>query len=108
METTLNQAMKEHGRLGAIGGLIVYAILGALPSLYVSSFGTVALLAWVTGSALEPSLLTRALIVIGSAAGFFIGAGIFALAGVAVGLAVGSVSEIWQEHKETQAKELTK
>lgn len=92
MKETTRDMMRAGTRIGALAGIGAFAIVGLLPAMYVSSFGTVALLAKLLGP-LGTGLAVRATIVIGTVAGVCFAAAMSAAVGAVAGNALGYVAD---------------
>jgi len=93
MKDTAKDMMRAGSKIGALGGLILFAILGLVPMVYIGSFGSVAALAWMTGGPIAPTLVMRALIVIGTVGAVLFAATLSTMAGAVLGTVLGYVAE---------------
>lgn len=106
MKETTRDMMRAGTRIGALAGLGAYIVLGLLPVMYVSSFGTVAALAAIFGP-LGTGLAIRAAIVIGTVAGVCFAGAMSAALGAIAGNALGYVADALSI-KEKEAATTTK
>ncbi len=88
-----NETVKTGMRMGAVVGGLVFAVAGIMPGFYFGSFGTLILLQKLMGS-VEPGLMVRAAIVIGSMVGIASAAAVSLVVGGLLGTAVGYVVSI--------------
>ncbi len=88
-----NETVKTGMRMGAVVGGLVFAVAGILPGFYFGSFGTLILLQKLMGS-VEPSLMVRAAIVMGSMVGIASAAAVSLVVGGLIGTAMGYVVSI--------------
>jgi len=92
MKETTRDMMRAGTRIGALAGLGAYIVVGLLPAMYVSSFGTVAAMAAIFGP-LGTGLAIRAAIVIGTVAGVCLAGAMSAAVGAVAGNALGYVAD---------------
>lgn len=107
MKETTRDMMKAGTRIGALAGIGAFAILGLLPAMYVSSFGTVAALAAIFGP-LGTGLAIRAIIVIGTVAGVCLAGAMSAAVGAIAGNALGYVADALSTKGKEAAHTATK
>ncbi|OGW40166.1 MAG: hypothetical protein A2010_02245 [Nitrospirae bacterium GWD2_57_9] len=85
-----NETIKTGMRIGATVGGMVFAVFGIMPGFYFGSFGTLILLQKLMG-AVEPTLLVRAAVVMGSMVGIASAAAVSLVVGGLAGTAMGYV-----------------
>ncbi|MBI5875148.1 MAG: hypothetical protein HZB81_04780 [Deltaproteobacteria bacterium] len=104
-KNTLNIGMK----IGATFGGIAFLIFGILPGFYFGGYGTLLLLTKLTGDAVAPTLLVRAILVAGITIGIFsIGAlslVVGAILGTAAGYIVNTISALVALSETKEAEE---
>ena len=84
-----NTTVKMGAKFGAILGAILYPFLGILPAFYFGSYGALILLSKLMGGTVEPSLVVRAVVVMGALVGLASAACLFLVVGGLVGTAIG-------------------
>jgi hypothetical protein len=93
MRGEMEKTVKVGTKIGALAGGILFLIFGLVPVFYIGSFGTVALLAYLTGGPVEAGLLMRALIVVGTVVALLCAAGVSIIAGSVAGTVLAYVAE---------------
>ena len=89
---TRQSAIRTGRNIGAILGGVAFLAVGLVPTFYIASMGSVALMASIVGP-LEPTVLVRMLIVAATAAGLLLAGTFFIIAGALIGVALAHVSE---------------
>ncbi len=84
-----NETVKTGMKIGASIGGVVFLVFGIMPGFYFGSFGTLILLQKLMGGTVEPTLIARAIIVMGIVVGIACAA--------AVCLVVGGLRARWRE-----------
>ncbi|HET8538632.1 MAG TPA: hypothetical protein VFL83_02050 [Anaeromyxobacter sp.] len=80
--------------VGAGIGLALFLAIALLPALLYGGYTGVLLAGGIFGTPVEPTLLARALIVFGMVLGVVAVGSLFAVAGAAVGAAVGTLTAV--------------
>src|SRR5512143_653856 len=95
MKTTLeiakNESVKAGMKIGATVGGLVFLVFGIMPGFYFGSFGTLILLQKLVGGAVAPTLIVRALIVMGILVGIACAATVCITVGGLLGTALGYI-----------------
>lgn len=96
MKTTLeivtkNESIKTGMKIGATVGGLVFLVFGIMPGFYFGSFGTLILLQKLVGGAVAPTLIVRALIVMGIMVGIACAATVCIMVGGLLGTALGYI-----------------
>jgi hypothetical protein len=97
-----NESVKTGMKIGATVGGLVFLVFGILPGFYFGSYGTLILLQKLMGGAIEPTLIVRAVIVMGSVVGIACAAAVSLVIGGLLGTALGyivSAPAALREHK---------
>ncbi len=84
-----NETIKTGMKIGATVGTIVFAVFGIMPGFYFGGFGTLILLQKLVGGAVEPTLLVRAVVVMGIAVGIACAATVSIVVGGLLGTLAG-------------------
>ncbi len=102
-----NETVKAGMKIGATVGGLVFLVLGIVPGFYFGSYGTLILLQKLMGGTVEPTLVVRAVVVMGIAVGISCAAAVSivvgGLLGTAIGFVVSSPAAI-REKKEAAVK----
>jgi len=98
-----NETVKTGMKIGATVGGLVFLVFGIMPGFYFGSYGTLILLQKLSGGAVEPSLIVRALIVMGIVVGITCAAAVCLVVGGLMGTAMGYVVSAPSAMKEKQA-----
>ncbi|HUJ16585.1 MAG TPA: hypothetical protein VL197_01195 [Nitrospirota bacterium] len=102
-----NETVKAGMKIGATIGGLVFLVLGIVPGFYFGSYGTLILLQKLSGGAVEPTLIVRAVIVMGIAVGIACAAAVSIVVGGLLGTAMGfvvSAPSALREKKEAAVK----
>ncbi len=102
-----NETVKAGMKIGATIGGLVFLVFGIVPGFYFGSYGTLILLQKLMGGTVEPSLLARAVIVMGIAVGIACAATVCIVVGGLAGTAMGyivSAPAALREKKEAAVK----
>ena len=84
-----NETVKAGMKIGATVGGLVFLVLGIVPGFYFGSYGTLILLQKLMGGTVEPTLIVRAVIVMGIAVGIACAAAVSIVVGGLLGTAMG-------------------
>jgi hypothetical protein len=98
-----NETVKTGMKIGATVGGLVFLVFGIMPGFYFGSYGTLILLQKLSGGAVEPTLITRALIVMGIVVGIACAAAVSLVVGGLLGTAMGYIVSAPSAVKEKQA-----
>src|SRR5574340_929971 len=102
-----NETIKAGMKIGATAGGLVFVVLGIVPGFYFGSYGTLILLQKLMGGPVEPTLIVRAVIVMGIAVGIACAAAVSIVVGGLLGTAMGfvvSAPAAMREKKEAAVK----
>src|SRR5512141_2022210 len=86
-----DETVKAGMKIGATVGGLVFLVFGIMPGFYFGSYGTLILLQKLMGGTVEPTLIARALIVMGIVVGIACAAAISLVVGGLLGTALGYV-----------------
>ena len=86
-----NETVKTGMKIGATVGGLVFLVLGIVPGFYFGSYGTLILLQKLMGGTVEPTLVVRAVIVMGIAVGIACAAAVCIVVGGLLGTALGYI-----------------
>jgi hypothetical protein len=86
-----NETVKAGMKIGATVGGLVFLVFGIMPGFYFGSFGTLILLQKLSGGTVEPTLIMRALIVMGIMVGIACAAAVCLVVGSLLGTAMGYI-----------------
>jgi len=98
-----NETVKTGMKIGATVGGLVFLVFGIMPGFYFGSYGTLILLQKLSGGAVEPTLIVRAMVVMGIAVGIACAAAVSIVVGGLLGTAMGFVVSAPSAMKEKQA-----
>jgi hypothetical protein len=84
-----NETVKAGMKIGATVGGLVFLVFGIMPGFYFGSYGTLILLQKLAGGAVEPTLIVRALIVMGIVVGISCAATVCLVVGGLLGTVAG-------------------
>ncbi len=102
-----NETIKAGMKIGATVGAIVFAVFGIMPGFYFGGYGTLILLQKLIGGAVEPTLIVRAIMVMGIAVGIACAAAVSLVVGGLLGTLAGylvSVPSMLLRPKEAESK----
>jgi hypothetical protein len=86
-----NETVKTGMKIGATVGGLVFLVFGIMPGFYFGSYGTLILLQKLMGGTVEPTLLVRAVIVMGIVVGIACAAAVSIVVGGLLGTLLGFV-----------------
>lgn len=86
-----NETVKTGMKIGATVGGLAFLVFGIMPGFYFGSYGTLILLQKLMGGTVEPSLLVRAVIVMGIVVGIACAAAVGIVVGGLLGTILGYV-----------------
>jgi hypothetical protein len=86
-----NETVKTGMKIGATVGGLVFLVFGIMPGFYFGSYGTLILLQKLSGGSVEPTLIVRALVVMGIAVGITCAAAVCLVVGGLLGTAMGFI-----------------
>lgn len=87
------KSLKVGTKIGALAGAIIFVVFGIVPGFYFGSYGTMVMLSHLTGGPVEPGLITRVAVVVGTLLGIFCMASVSIVVGSVVGTALAWVGE---------------
>jgi hypothetical protein len=102
-----NETVKTGMKIGATVGGLVFLAFGIMPGFYFGSYGTLIILQKLMGGAVEPTLIVRAVVVMGILVGIACAATVSIVVGGLLGTAAGfvvSTPAAIREKKEAQIK----
>ncbi len=97
-----NESVKTGMKIGATVGGLAFLVFGVMPGFYFGSFGTLILLQKLMGGTVEPTLIVRAIIVMGIMVGIACAATVCLVVGGLLGTALGYVVSAPSAKKEQQ------
>ena len=100
-----NETVKTGMKIGATVGGLVFLVFGIMPGFYFGSYGTLILLQKLSGGAVEPTLIVRALVVMGIVVGIACAAAVCLVVGGLIGTMLGYAVSAPVAAKEKQAAE---
>lgn len=100
---TLNVGRK----IGAAMGAIVFAVFGIVPGFYFGSAGTLILLSHLAGGSVEPGIIVRMLLVVGSMLGVFCVGAVSIVVGAVIGTALAYLTDLVRMPAKTVEKAVT-
>jgi hypothetical protein len=86
-----NEIVKAGMKIGATVGGLVFLVFGIMPGFYFGSYGTLILLQKLMGGTVEPTLIVRAVVVMGIVVGIACAAAVSIVVGGLLGTALGFV-----------------
>ena len=86
-----NETIKTGMKIGATVGGLVFLAFGIMPGFYFGSYGTLILLQKLSGGAVEPTLIVRAVVVMGILVGIACAATVSIVVGGLLGTAAGAI-----------------
>jgi hypothetical protein len=86
-----NETVKTGMKIGVTVGGLVFLVFGIIPGFYFGSYGTLILLQKLMGGTVEPTLLVRAVIVMGIVGGIACAAAVSIVVGGLLGTLLGYV-----------------
>jgi len=98
-----NETVKTGMKIGASIGGLVFLVFGIMPGFYFGSFGTLILLQKLMGGTVEPTLIARAIIVMGIVVGIACAAAVCLVVGGLLGTVMGYVVSAPSAMKEKAA-----
>jgi hypothetical protein len=98
-----NVTVKAGMKIGATVGGLVFLVFGIMPGFYFGSYGTLILLQKLMGGTVEPTLIVRAVVVMGIVVGIACAAAVSIVVGGLMGTALGYVVSAPSAVRERQA-----
>ncbi len=89
----MTQGMQIGRKIGAVMGAIVFLIFGIMPGFYFGSYGTLVVISHLVGGSVEPNILVRMFVVVGTLLGLFCIAAVSIVLGAVFGTVVGYATE---------------
>ncbi len=86
-----NETIKTGMKIGATIGGLVFLAFGIMPGFYFGSYGTLILLQKLMGGPAEPTLIVRAVVVMGILVGIACAATVCIVVGGLLGTAAGAI-----------------
>ena len=100
-----NETIKTGMKIGATVGGLVFLAFGIMPGFYFGSYGTLILLQKLMGGAVEPTLIVRAVVVMGILVGIGCAATVSIVVGGLLGTAAGAIVSAPSALRERKAVE---
>jgi len=97
MRAERKKALLIGRRMGAVVGGIIFLVFGIVPGFYFGSYATVVLLNHLTGGPLQPSIIVRMLVVVGTIMGLFCTAAVSIVVGAVAGTLLAYVVDALTE-----------
>ena len=98
-----NETVKAGMKIGAAIGGLVFLVFGIMPGFYFGSYGTLILLQKLMGGTVDPTLIVRAVVVMGIVVGIACAAAASIVLGGLLGTALGYVVSAPAAIREKQA-----
>jgi hypothetical protein len=98
-----NETVKAGMKIGATVGGLVFLVFGIMPGFYFGSYGTLILLQKLMGGTVEPTLIVRAVIVMGIVVGIACAAAVSLVVGGLLGTAMGYIVSAPKAVREREA-----
>lgn len=92
MKEDTKKALMTGRKMGAIAGGIMFVLFGIVPGFYFGSFATLSMMSHLMGP-LEPSIIVRAILVVGVAVGLFCVAALSIVVGALTGTTLAFIAE---------------
>ncbi len=100
-----NETIKTGMKIGATIGGLVFLAFGIMPGFYFGSYGTLILLQKLMGGPAEPTLIVRAVVVMGILVGIACAATVCIVVGGLLGTAAGAIVSTPAAIRERKAAE---
>jgi len=104
MKKERTESMRVGRKIGAILGGLTFLAVGIVPGFYFGSFGTLMLLSKLTGGPMEPGILVRMMVVVGTLVGIFCIGAVSVVTGSIVGTALGYVADMFRLPAKAEEK----
>jgi len=104
MKTERTESMRVGRKIGAILGGLAFLAVGIVPGFYFGSFGTLMLLSKLTGGPMEPGILVRMMVVVGTIVGIFCIGAVSVVTGSIIGTALGYVADLFRLPSKAENK----
>lgn len=102
------ESMRVGRKIGAILGGLVFLVGGLVPGFYFGSYATLLMLSHLAGGPVEPGIIVRSLLVIGSVVGIFCTGAVSIVTGAVLGTVLGYVADLFRmPAKEGEKAEVT-
>lgn len=89
MKDSTMKYMDAGRKMGAAAGATLFLLVGLVPAFYLGSFGTIALLAHLTGGSVDAGIITRMIVVVGTMLGVFCAGASSIVVGAVTGTVAG-------------------
>ncbi len=99
-----NETIKTGTKIGATIGGLVFLVFGIVPGFYFGSYGTLILLQKLMGGTVEPTLIVRAVVVMGILVGILCVAAVSIVVGGLLGTAMGYAVSLPQALRAKKAE----
>ena len=84
-----NTTVKTGVKMGATIGTIIFFLFGLMPGFYFGGYGAISILYKLTGGAVEPTLISRVVVVMGMLIGIFSMLTVSLVVGSLIGALIG-------------------
>jgi hypothetical protein len=89
----MNHSARVGRKIGAVLGAIGFLVFGLVPGFLFGSYGTLVVLKHLFGHSLEPNVIVRMMVVVGTVLGLFCTASVSIVLGAVVGTLLGYAVE---------------
>ena len=90
------QSLRAGRKIGAVLGGLVFLAVGIVPGFYFGSFGTLLMLNHLFGGTVDPTVIVRMMLVIGTVVGIFCVGSVSIVVGSIIGTALGYVADLFR------------
>jgi hypothetical protein len=105
----MKDAARIGRKIGAMAGAIVFLAFGLVPGFYFGSYGTLVVLNHLLGHSVEPSVIVRMMVVVGTMLGLFCTASVSIVLGAVGGTVLGYAADaLTAKPKEAAEKATTR
>ena len=96
---------RKFAYIGAGAGIAMFAVIGLLPGAFLGGMAALQLVVSMAGAPAEPSLVTRALMVLGMLLGVFCAGLVFTVGGASLGWLCGLAVDAAKARHQKEAKQ---
>lgn len=104
MKEDTRKSLRTGRKIGALVGGIMFAVFGIVPGFYFGSYATIILLSQLTGGPLDPGIMVRILVAVGTMMGLFCTAAVSIVIGSVAGTAMAYVAETMSDALKSKPK----
>jgi hypothetical protein len=101
----MKDAARIGRKIGAIAGAIAFVAFGIVPGFYFGSYGTLVVIQHLVGHSVEPGILVRMMVVVGTLLGLFCTASVSIVLGAVAGTLLGFTAEALSPKPKEAAQE---